>query len=303
MRSGRLRRAVFWAAAAALLAPCAGRAFGAEPPDVGAALRSVVRSDYTDDEITLLREQLRYRVDAGFNYDYLNPHPGFGDWWGGEAGIRAQVHPAVTVFGRLGGALRPGGADQPRIDDVLGSAGVIAELHRDMSSTTTLLWGSNSVYLPTFEANQEFEIGFPVSDDVVIAFTPGLFYSKDIYRQSVVGFLIGPLVHFYAFAVGYSFLYGQVEPGNMKSMTHTFTGSYDREGWFESSIAVEFGNGNYLTTYAPVVVKENTQFVGVQLSHRHWIGVDGGLYGQLRFTKIYTEYEAWGGTIGGFYEF
>jgi YaiO family outer membrane protein len=262
------------------------------------------RKYFTSEERQAIRANLKYMIEGGLYYDYLTPHDDFGSWGAGYLGFFAQVHPKVRLFTALNAISRGGGDAEEAGEGVLGTIGATLTFNDWFYTNTALSFGSNSFFLPQVRVDQDFNFIIGLGDDLSMVLTPGFFYAQYFTEDSrIFGLFVGPTFYADGFALGYSLVRTESSPGSYVSYSHILFFGYSVESVFSTYLTFTLGEVAYLDTFAgvPTEVKENA--FDVTLSHRQWIGVNWGFFGQLSYGDLSFNYEKWGMGVGIFYEF
>lgn len=264
---------------------------------------------FSQQELAAIRQHLRYRAYGHLSFDYLEPREDYGSWSGGTLGLAARINDYVSVFGEGTGFVRTGGvADgdqpvEPRGEGVLATLGMTLTPSEYLWANTALSFGSNSLFLPKFRVDQDLTFGIPLADTVTLGITPGVFYAQYFTDNETFGYFIGPGLYFYSWQLGYSFVVSESWPGDHVGYTHTGFVGFSRDGWFNSFVTFSFGDVNYLDNRATVPAEVDDTYWQVGWNHQHWLGVNWGLSGGLRYGEYVNEYRVYGGQFGLFYEF
>lgn len=261
------------------------------------------RKYFTEDEIIAIREHLQYSVEGAVGYEYLDPHDEYGSYLTGYLGFTYQINQIIGIFTRLTGFSHSGGASVIAAEGVLFSAGATLVLADWVSSETTLSFGSNCDFLPIFRVDQMFYFTIPFSDPVSLVLGGGVFFAKFFTDSQVLGFVAGPTLYLYNWFLGYQFTYAENEPGQWKNYSHAAFAGYNLEGWFATSVTVLFGDENYVYRMLGSYELVEEDSIEVILAHRHWIGINWGLFADASWGQMTNYWDKYGGHLGLFYEF
>jgi len=258
----------------------------------------------TQEQWDTIRGGYKYMVEGAIGYDYLEPNPDYGVWGEAYFGFSARVTPRVTIFTALTGMSRSGGDLDSGGDGLLGTVGVTVNWHELFSSTTALSFGSNIYYLPIFRVDQGFSIGLPIpAKNFGMSINPGFFFASYHEDYRVYGVYVGPTFYIYRWYGGYSFVRSEARPGDSVAFSHVLFMGYGIPGWFDSSISTTIGEYSYYDTVADTSFEVNENAFNVTATHRHWVWLNWGIFGSLRYSDLTNIYTSFGGSIGLFYEF
>lgn len=251
-----------------------------------------------------IRAGYKYTIEGSLFYDYLEPNKDYGVWGGANVGFSARVLPNVTLFTGLTGMSRSGGDLDSGGDGLLGTVGATVNWHQLFSSTTSLSFGSNIYYLPIFRVDQSFSIGMPIpSSWFGISINPGLFFASyhDDYR--VYGLYVGPTFYIHRWFGGYSIVRSETRPGDSVAYSHVIFVGYGVAGFHNTTISTTIGDYSYFNNVADTSYEIREDTFNVAINHRHWVWMNWGLFGELRYFDLTNVYTGFGGTVGMFYEF
>jgi YaiO family outer membrane protein len=261
------------------------------------------RRYFTEQEVAAIRSHLRYRVWGVGSYDFIDPHEEFGNWAGLTLGFSAELNEYVTPFVTASGYSRTGGLLEDPGAGVAAAVGVTLTPIEYLSSTTTLTFGSNSLFLPRWRVDEELGIYIPLASNFSLGIHPGAFYAQYFTDNETVGVFIGPTLYIYRWLVGYTFTASENYPGEHVNYTHRAFAGYSRDGWFSSIVSFQWGDVIYEDQLIPDADKVEQTYWEVAWAHTHWVGVNWGLMGGLRYGELTDTYEIYGGNLGAFYEF
>jgi YaiO family outer membrane protein len=265
---------------------------------------AVGRGDFSDDEISAYRQTLRFRVEGGGSFEYLDPNDEFGNWGTGYLAFYARPLPRLGLSAQATGYARPGNEFEPPGRAVLGTVGISGGLTENIYSNTAGSYGSRSNFLPQYRVDQSFSAAFPTSENFTWALDPGGFYSRYYDDIEAYGGFFGPSFYVYYWNFGYQFIFTKTMPDALSSFSHLLFVGYDVEGWHDTDLAVSFGDNNFVGEYFADPEKTRREnFVEARLSHRQWIGLDWGLFAEAGYYTLISEVNKWEATLGGFVEF
>lgn len=236
-----------------------------------------------------------HRLEASYSYEYLDPRDINGDWHNVNLALYTDVSPTFNYF--VEGALftrREG-------EGITGTVGAYKYWTNLLYTYSALSVGSNSKYLQRFRADHDFN--YKVGKNKNYVLTAGgtyIYYSDSRYDYILSG---GPTVYLDKWVFHYRLFYNVSNPGSMESYSHLINVGYGRDKWQWTYLEVSFGKQAYLENALADPEIINNDSLQVSLSHRHWLGKYYGIFGEISYFTLESEYDKYGITCGAFYEF
>lgn len=237
----------------------------------------------------------RYRLEANLSYEYLSPDSAYGSWKTLSFGFYDKPRKDLTYFIQLGAFSRKSG------EALLGTLGAYKDWGSRLYTYSALSTGTNSDYLPQIRIDHDFNIKLGAMKNFV--WTAGASYLKyfDVHKDMLLS--TGITFYFDRWIGGYRVFRNESDPGSIVSYSHLISAGYGREGWQWTYLDLSFGKQAYLPAYlaSPEEVRQNSLYTS--LKHRHWIGKDYGIFGDLSYFKLKDGYDKYGFSLGVFREF
>lgn len=235
------------------------------------------------------------RVEANFLYENLSPYDIYGSWTNILLSYYTSPKRGLTWFFQLGGFHRNVG------DALLGVGGAYKDWNDRIYTYTALAAGSDSIYLPQFRFDNDFNFKF--GDKRNIVGTLGLTYvnyhntHEDLILSSAITLYLQNLI------TTYRIFRNKSDPGNIISFSHLIDVACGKEEKQWTNLTLSFGNQAYLADYLAKPEEVNQDSIYLVLKHRHWIKKGWGILGDLSYFKLEDGYKKFGLSLGFFKEF
>ncbi len=237
----------------------------------------------------------RHRLEANFSYEYLSPNGVYGSWNTLSLGFYDKPREDLTYFLQLGAFSRKEG------EALLGTIGAYKDWGDRLYTYSALSAGTRSDYLPQIRIDHDFNIKFGAIKNIV--WTAGASYLRyfDVHKDIILS--TGITLYLDRWIWKYRLFRNESDPGSIVSYSQLISAGYGREGWQWTYLDFSFGKQAYLATYlaSPEEVRQNSLYTS--LKHRHWIGKDYGIFGDLSYLKLKEGYDKYGLSLGIFREF
>lgn len=235
------------------------------------------------------------RLEANISYEYLSPNDIYGSWKTLSLGFYDKPQTDVTYFLQLGAFARKDG------EALLGTVGIYKDWSSRLYTYSALSAGTSSDYLPRIRIDHDFNLKLGAMKNIV--WTAGASYIRyfDVHRDLIIS--TGITLYQDRWIVTYRIFRNESDPGSAVSYSQLISAGYGREGWQWTFLDLSFGKQAYFATYlaSPEEVRRNS--VHTSLKHRHWIGKDFGIFGDLSYFNLRDGYDKYGLSLGIFREF
>jgi YaiO family outer membrane protein len=235
------------------------------------------------------------RLELSAEYEYLHPHGDYGDWGNVTATLYRKERPDLTWFVQLGADFRKEG------EGMLASAGAYKDWTDSLFTYTALTTGTNSSYLPQFRADQDFNLRIGPKKNFVWVVGGTYIQYFDVHREYILS--TGLSAYLGMWVAEYRVFRNISDPGSEVSYSQLFSLAYGLDGWQWTTGTFSFGKQAYLSTAIETPESVNNNSVLATLDHRHWLGKDYGVFGEIGYFKLSHSYQKYGMTIGVFKEF
>jgi YaiO family outer membrane protein len=235
------------------------------------------------------------RIEVSYSFENLQPHSIYGNWNTGNFAFYDKRSPDFTYF------LQSSVHNRDEGNGVTGTIGAYKDWTNYLYTYSSVTAGSHSVYLPKFRGDHDFN--FKVGPNKNVVLTAGITYIDyfDVHRDLILSG--GPTLYLDKWVLQYRLFHNESNPGSVKSYSHLISVGYGQEGWQWTYLDFSFGKQAYMATSlaTPEAVNQNSH--NVSLKHRHWLGKDYGIFGDVSYFKLQDGYKKYGLTCGFFYEF
>jgi len=237
----------------------------------------------------------RNRIDLSGTYEYLHPHGSYGNWQNITVAFYRRETPDFTWFAQLGGHSRKEG------DGLLGTAGAYKDWNEWLYTYSALSAGTNSEYLPKIRVDHDFNIKFGPAK--MFVWTIGGTYIQyfDVHRDYIIS--TGITAYINKWIAEYRIFRNISDPGSKVSYSQLFGLSYGQDGWQWTYGKLSFGKQAYLSTALETRESVNNNSILATVGHRHWLGSDYGVFGEVGYFNLSNAYHRYGMTLGVFKEF
>jgi YaiO family outer membrane protein len=249
----------------------------------------------TPRDIPVANTEKPRRIEASYSFNNLHPHGEYGDWNAGQIAFYDKISPDFTYF--VQGAL----FNRNEGNGAAGTVGAYKGWTSFLYTCTSVTVGTQSDYLPKYRVDNDFN--FSVWPSKNVNFITGISYLEYFDDQSAWIFSGGPMITFEKWSLHYRLFYNISDPGSISSFSHLISLGYGQEGWQWTYLNVLFGNQAYMTNYLVTSQEVNQNALSIDLQHRHWLGKDYGIFGDVSYFKLEEGYEMYGIGLGVFYEF
>jgi len=235
------------------------------------------------------------RLEIDLSYDYLNPYGIYGDWTALNFRYYDKIANDLTILYQASAITRVEGGG------FLGAIGAYKGWFDRFYTYTQLSAGTESVYLPTFRLDQEFNYLFGEHKNIVglLGFT--YINQFDEHEDFIVS--LGLTYYSADYNIGYRVFFNESDPGSIKSNTHIISlgVGHEKDQWIY--VDVSFGDPSYLSTITPVYERLSYDMVAVYLKYRKWVNEDSGFYAETGLFELGSEYTKYNFRLGYFKEF
>jgi YaiO family outer membrane protein len=236
-----------------------------------------------------------HRLEMSYTFENLHPNDDYGDWHSGQISFYSRVASDFTYFLQAVGHHRDEGSG------ATGTVGAYKDWLSWLYTYTAATMGTDTDYLPELRLDHDFN--FKTGPGQCLVLTAGVTYVDyyDDHRDWILSG--GPTFYLNRWVLQYRFFYNQSDPGSVDSTSHLVSVGYGEEGRQWSYLNVSFGNQAYQATYLETPEEFNEDSLMVMLLHRHWLGEDYGIFGDVSYYHLDDSYEKYGASLGVFYEF
>lgn len=235
------------------------------------------------------------RMEAAYSFESLSPNDVYGDWKTGTISFYDNPASGFTYF------LKGGLYNRPEGNGKLGTMGAYVDWSDSLYTYSAVTGGSNSIYLPKTRYDHEFNYKFGPRKQYI--FTCGITLIDYFTEYSDLILDAGPTVYWQKFVFQYRFFHNISDPGDVTSDSHLLSIGYGEEGRHWTYVSLSAGNQAYLVTYVDRDLTFDNSSYDINLQHRHWIGQDYGVFGNLEYFNLENGYKKTGVSLGIFYEF
>jgi YaiO family outer membrane protein len=235
------------------------------------------------------------RIEAAFSLDTLSPRDTYGSWKSVLVSYYAHPQQDFTYFFQLGAFSRNEG------DAALGVGGLYKDWGDRIYTYTALASGTDSVYLPLFRLDNDFNFKFGQKRNIVGTLGVTFLKYHNVHKDLILS--SGITAYFEGVVITYRIFRNRSDPGYIISFSHLIDAAYGREKWQMTNVTLSFGKQAYLATYLsrPEEVNQNSLYLVIK--HRRWINGGLGLQGDLSYFKLEEGYTRIGFSLGVFKEF
>lgn len=237
----------------------------------------------------------KYRLEANISYEYLSPNDIYGSWKTLSSAFYGKPQRDFTYFIQFGAFSRKEG------EALLGALGAYKDWGSSLYTYSAFSGGTESDYLPQIRLDHDFNLKFGTMKNFV--WTLGASYIKyfDVHRDIVIS--TGITFYHNEWIWNYRVFRNDSDPGNIISYSQLLSTGYGREGWQWTYLDISFGKQAYLATYMVNPEEVRRDSLHISLKHRHWIGNDYGILGDISYFNLKDGYDKYGLSIGVFREF
>ena len=237
----------------------------------------------------------RNRLDFNFSFERLLPNESYGDWKSVSLGFFRRENPDLNWYTQVAGFDRQEGQAG------YVSAGVTKNWTPWFYTFTAVGGGTRTSFLPNFRVDHDFNFKFgPARRLVGIA---GGSYID--YWDEHSDFLLsaGLMAYVERWVFLYRLFHNESNPGSEGSFSHLGSIGYGQEGRHWTFLNFSFGKQAYLATNlaTPEAMRFNSTYVS--LMHRHWLGPNWGVLGDVSAFWLRDAYDKYGGSLGFFRSF
>ena len=235
------------------------------------------------------------RVEVSYSFENLQPHSTYGNWNTGNFAFYDKRLPDFTYFLQSSVYNRDDG------NGVTGTVGAYKDWADFIYTYSSITAGSHSNYLPKFRGDHDFN--FKVGQNKNLVLTAGISYIDyfDVHRDLILSG--GPTLYLDKWVLQYRLFHNESDPGSVRSFSHLVSVGYGAEGWQWTYLDFSFGKQAYMATSLATPEAVNQNSMTITLKHRHWLGKDYGIFGDVSYFKLQDAYKKTGLTCGFFYEF
>ena len=235
------------------------------------------------------------RIEVSYSFENLQPHSTYGNWNTGNFAFYDKHLPDFTYFLQSSVHNRDDG------NGVTGTVGAYKDWTDFFYTYSSITAGSHSNYLPKFRGDHDFN--FKVGPNKNLVLTAGISYIDyfDVHRDLIISG--GPTLYLDKWVLQYRLFHNESDPGSVGSFSHLVSVGYGAEGWQWTYLDFSFGKQAYMATSLATPEAVNQNSMTITLKHRHWLGKDYGIFGDVSYFKLQDGYKKTGLTCGFFYEF
>jgi YaiO family outer membrane protein len=235
------------------------------------------------------------RIEVSYSFENLQPHSIYGNWSAGNFAFYNKYSPDFTYF------LQSSLHSRDEGNGVTGTVGAYKDWTNYLYTYSAVTAGSNSTYLPKFRGDHDFN--FKVGSNKNLVLTAGITHIDyfDEHRDLILSG--GPTLYLDKWVLQYRLFHNESDPGSVESYSHLISVGYGKEGWQWTYLNVSFGKQAYMATSLATPEAVNQNSIDVSLKHRHWLGKDYGIFGDIDYFKLQDGYKKYGISCGFFYEF
>lgn len=235
------------------------------------------------------------RIEVSYTFENLQPNSIYGNWNSINFAFYHKYSPDFTYFLQSSSHSRDDG------NGATGTVGAYKDWTNYLYTYSAVTAGSDSTYLPKFRGDHDFN--FKVGPDKNLVLTAGVTYIDyfDEHRDLILSG--GPTLYLDKWVLQYRLFHNESDPGSVMSYSHLFSVGYGKDGWQWTYLNVSFGKQAYLATSLATPEAVNQNSIDISLKHRHWLGKDYGVFGDIGYFKLQDGYKKYGISIGFFYEF
>jgi len=235
------------------------------------------------------------RLEVDISYDYLDPYSIYEDWTALNFRYYDKISNDLTLLYQGSAITRVEG------NGFLGAVGAYKGWMERFYTYTQISAGTDSIYLPSFRIDHEFNYLFGEKKNIV-----GLVGLAYINQHDEHEDFIGSLgVTYYSadYNIGYRIFFNRSDPGSINSTSHIISlgVGHEKDQWVYVDVA--FGNPSYLSTITPDYQQIEQNTVAVYLKYRKWLDEDSGFYAETGYFNLENEYDKYNFRIGYFQEF
>jgi len=240
--------------------------------------------DYVDD--------WKYRVEVSGSYEHVTA--GYGEWGGAGLTLWYRSSETLTIF--LDTALwrRNNGLQG------LGGLGVYHDWDTWLYTFTSVYMGTKSEYNPLVRVDHEFN--FKLGPGGSIVGTAAFSYVKEHNDHYAIIPQVGLSLYIPWWVFSYRFFANISYPGRVFGPSHLISVEFGSEGRHWTYLSTNFGKSAYLATYVAIPEKVDIWMVEVHAGHRQWLAKNWGLYLEVKFMRLFGEYDKYGLMLGFFYQ-
>ena len=235
------------------------------------------------------------RLEVDISYDYLDPYSTYEDWTALNFRYYDKVANDLTILYQASAITRVEGGG------FLGAIGAFKGWFDRFYTYTQVSAGTDSVYLPAFRLDHEFNYLFGEHKNIVglLGFT--YINQYDEHEDFIAS--IGITYYSEDYNIGYRAFFNNSDPGSIYSNSHILSlgVGHEKDQWIYVDVA--FGNPAYLSTITPEYQTVENDTIGVYVKYRKWVNEDSGFYAETGLFHLGTEYKKYNFRLGYFKEF
>lgn len=234
------------------------------------------------------------RLDTSFSYESLSPNGPYGSWKAFNAAVYFPL-PGFSAFAQASSHSRRDGKG------VVASGGGYKDWSPGFYTYTSLSGATNSVYLPKFRVDQDFNFKLLPKRNLVL--TAGVSHIRyfDVHRDLVLS--AGPTVYLGRLILSMKGMRNISDPGSVKSNTLVESAGYGEEGRQWTFLTASQGKQAYMATALASPQEVRQSAVSFTLNHRRWLKENFGLTGDVSWFELKQGYKKYGGSLGCFMNF
>ncbi len=236
------------------------------------------------------------RFEVKYNYERLDPYSEYGEWNSIDMMFYGKEDENWTPF--VGGSV----IDR-KIEGraALGVLGTYKDWTDWLYTYSSLSFGTNSVYLPKYRLDHEFNFKMGPQQQYVLTAAGTYIKYWDVHENII--FSVGSSIYYRKFVGTVRYFYNISKPGNLYSSSYLVSIDYGAEKDQWTYLTVSWGKQAYLATYLsnPEEVRQNSTIVGI--GHRHWLNNTFGLIGELEYMRLQNSYNKYRISGGVFIDF
>lgn len=235
------------------------------------------------------------RLEIDISYDYLDPYSIYEDWTALNFRYYDKRSNDLTILYQGSAITRVEGGG------FLGAVGAYKGWAERFYTYTQISAGTDTVYLPAFRIDHEFNYMFGKDKNIVGLL--GLTYiNQHDEHEDFIG-SVGVTYYSADYNIGYRIFFNQSDPGSVNSTSHIVSlgVGHEKDQWVYVDVA--FGNPAYLSTITPDYETVRNDSAAVYLKYRKWLDKMSGFYAETGFFNLGSEYDKYNFRLGYFQEF